>query len=65
MFVKPAAGRMVRDPRTMRLLPPEGREIREPINLFWRRRLRFGDVVKADAPTPEHHARGHHRAKEA
>jgi hypothetical protein len=63
-FLKPAPGRMVRDPRNMRLLPEEGREIREPLDLYWRRRLRFGDVVEAEAPR-EHHARGHHRAKEA
>jgi hypothetical protein len=49
MKVKPAEGRMVRDPRSMQLVPPEGREVsdRDP---FWRRRLRDGDVVLVDAP---------------
>jgi hypothetical protein len=50
MRLKPAPGRMVRDPRNMKLLPAEGREIREPLNLFWRRRLRAGDVVKVETP---------------
>jgi hypothetical protein len=50
MKLKPAPGRAVRDPRNMRLLPEDGRDIREPLDRFWLRRLRDGDVVKADAP---------------
>ena len=43
----------MRDPDSMVLLPAEGREV--PDTLFWRRRLRDGDVVEvgaraADAP---------------
>jgi hypothetical protein len=64
MYLKPAPGRLVRDPRNMRRLPEEGREIRVPLDLYWRRRMRMGDVIKADPPAPEHRARGHHRAKE-
>jgi len=50
MRVKPAEGRMVRDPRTMLLLPEEGREV--PCDQFWMRRLRDGDVIKDEAPPP-------------
>lgn len=53
--------RVVRDPRDMVPLPPEGREV--PLSPFWLRRLRDGDVeavsaeaspapVLPDAPTP-------------
>lgn len=44
MKVKPAEGRAVRDPRTMNLLPDEGAEVSDR-DVFWRRRLRDGDVV--------------------
>lgn len=47
--VKPAEGRNVRDPHTMQLVPPEGRDVNER-DVFWARRLRDGDVVKVDAP---------------
>jgi Protein of unknown function (DUF2635) len=50
MRVKPAEGRAVRDPLTKQLLPAAGRDV--PDNQFWRRRLRDGDVVSADAPAP-------------
>lgn len=44
MMVKPAvAGAMIRDPQTKLPLPAEGGEV--PDNIFWRRRLRDGDVV--------------------
>jgi hypothetical protein len=58
MKVKPAPGRAVRDPRTMALLPPEGREVKDS-DIFWVRRLRDGDVIKADqepAPAPAREA---------
>lgn len=48
MRVKPAKGRAVRDPITMQLLPDDGREV--PLNPFWRRRLRDGDVVEDKPP---------------
>jgi cytoskeletal protein RodZ len=47
MFVKPEAGRTVRDPVKGTLLPEEGAEV--PESTFWNRRLRDGDVVKTDA----------------
>ena len=44
--VKPAPGRAVRDPRTLTLLPDEGRDV--PDDVFWSRRLRDEDVVADD-----------------
>lgn len=46
MFVKPTAGRTVRDPVKGTLLPESGAEVQK--STFWDRRLRDGDVVKAD-----------------
>ncbi|WP_413535065.1 DUF2635 domain-containing protein [Rahnella inusitata] len=46
MFVKPTAGRTVRDPVKGTLLPEVGAEV--PESTFWDRRLRDGDVVKTD-----------------
>jgi hypothetical protein len=46
MRVKPAPGLAVRDPATMELLPAEGADV--PDDVFWRRRLRDGDVVPGD-----------------
>lgn len=48
MFVKPAPGLLIRDPLTMAVLPPEGREVGD--DYFWIRRLRDGDVVQTTAP---------------
>ncbi len=48
MFVKPADGLKVRDPIKKDHLPPEGREVDEG-DIYWARRLRDGDVVKANA----------------
>lgn len=53
MRVKPAEGRAVRDERTMQLLPPDGRDV--PLNNFWQRRLRDGDVVAVEEHA-QHHA---------
>ena len=52
MKVIPAPGRAVRDPRSMQLLPEDGREVpdRDP---FWHRRLRDGDVTVAQPPPPD------------
>jgi Protein of unknown function (DUF2635) len=56
MWVKPAPGRTVRDPRSMAKLPDEGREVPDG-DLFWVRRIRDGDV------TVEEHAA--HRRRSA
>lgn len=42
--IKPAAGKAIRDPLTMKLLVSEGEE--KPRNSFWIRRLAAGDVVE-------------------
>lgn len=60
MRVKPAPGMTVRDPRTMAVLPEEGREVSDD-DLFWARRIRDGDVVVED----QHHTRHRAPAKEA
>ncbi|UMR99567.1 DUF2635 domain-containing protein [Escherichia coli] len=45
MFVKPATGRTVRYPGDpSRLLPESGAEVPDR-DVFWRRRLKQGDVV--------------------
>lgn len=46
MFVKPNNGLSVRDPVKGSPLPEGGAEV--PDNTFWQRRLRDGDVVKAE-----------------
>lgn len=46
-FVKPAEGRRVRK-ENGELLAAAGEDV--PVNVFWRRRLREGDVVPATAP---------------
>ena len=48
MFVKPAPGRLVRDPVSKRPLPAEGAEV--PENTYWIRRLACGDVISCDVP---------------
>lgn len=50
MFVKPNAGRAVRDPVKGMLLPISGAEV--PDNTFWRRRLRDADVSLSTAASP-------------
>jgi hypothetical protein len=45
MFVKPAPGRQVRHPKTLRLLPESGKEV--TLDTFWLRRLASGDVLEA------------------
>ncbi|PFF95391.1 DUF2635 domain-containing protein [Escherichia albertii] len=42
--IKPAEGKAIRDPFTMKLLNPDGEE--KPRNSFWIRRLAAGDVVE-------------------
>ena len=47
MFVKPTAGRAVRDPVKGTFLPELGTEV--PDNTFWRRRIQDGDVMQIAA----------------
>ena len=49
MKVVPAPGRAVRDPRSMILLPPEGRDVPDN-DPFWVRRVRDGDVTVEEDP---------------
>ncbi|ENA4137485.1 DUF2635 domain-containing protein [Salmonella enterica subsp. enterica serovar Anatum] len=42
-FIKPAPGRMVRDPDTLEFLKPDGEE--KPFTPYWCRRLDDGDVT--------------------
>ncbi|ECD9475925.1 DUF2635 domain-containing protein [Salmonella enterica subsp. houtenae] len=51
-FIKPAPGRMVRDPDTLEFLKPDGEE--KSFTPYWCRRLDDGDVIALDpnaAPT--------------
>ncbi|AHE72792.1 hypothetical protein M942_08635 [Enterobacter ludwigii] len=51
MFVKPAPGRMIRHPDKGTFLPENGAEV--PDNaIFWRNRLRDGDVIRAGKSKP-------------
>jgi hypothetical protein len=53
MLVKPARGLKIRDPKTNRHLPDEGKDV--PENTYWMRRLEVGDVVPVviDSVEPE------------
>lgn len=44
--IKPAPGRTVRDPNTMKLLAEDGEN--KPRTGFWLRRLKDGDVIYAE-----------------
>ncbi|EER3108041.1 DUF2635 domain-containing protein [Escherichia coli] len=46
IFIKPAPGRLIRDPDTMCPLAQEGEE--KPFTPFWCRRLDDGDVIQAE-----------------
>ncbi|WP_421173757.1 DUF2635 domain-containing protein [Aeromonas enteropelogenes] len=48
LFIKPAPGCLVRDPRTLKPLDAEGET--KPKTPYWLRRLREGSVVKTDRP---------------
>lgn len=59
MFVKPAldaaSGKPlhIRFPRTRAILPPEGAEVDlRADQSFWQRRLRDGDVIRAEPQKP-------------
>ncbi|EMW9316034.1 DUF2635 domain-containing protein [Salmonella enterica] len=45
-FIKPAPGRMVRDPDTLEFLQPDGEE--KPFTPYWCRRLDDSDVIEFD-----------------
>ncbi|HIB1683339.1 TPA: DUF2635 domain-containing protein [Salmonella enterica subsp. enterica serovar Muenchen] len=45
-FIKPAPGRMVRDPDTLEFLQPGGEE--KPFTPYWCRRLDDDDVIEFD-----------------
>lgn len=65
MKVIPAPGRAVRDPRSMMLLPEEGRDVPDD-DPFWNRRLRDGDVTVVVDPPPEtQRASAHQPRKES
>jgi hypothetical protein len=63
MLVKPVAGRTVRDPHSLAVLPEEGREVPDN-DAFWLRRLRDGDVT-TEQPTARAAPRGHARHEPA
>lgn len=48
MRVKPADGRIVRDPLRGDDLPADGRDV--PRNVYWRRCVQSGDVVEIAEP---------------
>lgn len=49
MFIKPASEDVIiLDPDTKRRMPAEGWEV--PVNAFWCRRLRDGDVIECEQP---------------
>ena len=55
MLVKPAHGRAIRDPGTMKLVPDEGLEV-DPQDFFWLRALADRDLVEAEpAASAENH----------
>ena len=45
-YLKPVDGIQVRDPRTALHLAVEGED--KPLNTYWRRRLKDGDVILAE-----------------
>ncbi len=49
LYVKPAPGRLVRHPRTMRPLPEEGADVTSERGYF-HRMIRTGDVVVVPRP---------------
>lgn len=50
MFIKPSSGLIVRDPRTMQPLPPDGAEVGDH-DAYWHFHLTHGDVVLVTAPS--------------
>ncbi|NDY41252.1 DUF2635 domain-containing protein [Dissulfurirhabdus thermomarina] len=56
IHVRPAPGRLVRDPVTHAPLPEEGALVED--STYWRRRIRVGDVVVVKAVTGRKAKRG-------
>lgn len=50
IVVKPAPGRLVRDPQTLQKLAEAGE--RKPRDSYWLRRLRDGDVLEMSVAKP-------------
>lgn len=48
MYVKPAEGLLVRNPKTLTLLPVEGAEVQE--SSYWLKRIEQGDVIVCKPP---------------
>ena len=44
VLVKPQDGKIVRDPKSKQILPPEGKKI-DPKQPYWLRRIKDGDVI--------------------
>lgn len=64
MKVKLAGGRLLRDPITKALMSPDQVRDVPDTSLYWRRRLRDGDVVRADDAPAVRRAAPHHHAAE-
>lgn len=56
LFIKPVAGRTVRDPETLEKLHEDG-EVK-PKNGFWLKRLKQGDVIETKPPKTEKPKKG-------
>lgn len=50
IFVKPAPGLVVRDPKSLLPLPAEGKEV--GASNYWYRRIAAGDVELVPSPAP-------------
>ena len=48
IYIKPVAGRSVRDPNTLEVIKPEGEY--KPRDGYWLKRVKDGDCVIAKAP---------------
>lgn len=52
MYVRPVAGRLIRDPHSFAAVPADGREV--PETPYWLRALAHGDLVLAEpTQTPD------------
>ncbi len=63
MRVRLAEGRALRDPHTKQLMSADREREVPDTSLYWRRRLRDGDVVLVEEEHP-HHRSGRHRGDE-
>ncbi len=53
MKIKAAPGMTIRDPKTKKVIPEDGIEVREPLPTFWVKRLAVGDAVKVTEESPK------------